>query len=118
MKPILSLCLAVLMTATPALAWKHSTQGSYVTWTFQGHEIVSYSVTEPAYDEDPEVLNVSLSHPQSGSVVVMIEADLGTGDCLRKLASAAGKVGTNVTLVANLNATTLNGVTLDECSTY
>ncbi|WP_417209322.1 hypothetical protein [Antarctobacter sp.] len=118
MKPILPLCLAVLMTATPALAWERATQGSYVTWTFQGHEIVSYSVTEPAFDEDPEVLNVSLSDPQSGSVIVMIEADLGVGDCLRKLGSAMGNTRTNVTLVANLNATTLNGVTLDACSTH
>lgn len=118
MKPFLPLCLAVLMVGAPALEWDRVQQGTFVTWTFQGDEITSYSVAEPAYDEDPAVLNVSLWHAQSGSVGVAIESDLGFGDCPRILASAKGNAHTGVTLVANLNATTLNGVTLHECSTY
>ncbi|SNS18340.1 hypothetical protein [Antarctobacter heliothermus] len=118
MKKILSLCLATLIVGSPALAWDRSKQGNYVTWTFQGDEIVSYSVTEPSYNEDPAVLNVSLWSSHSGSVVVLIEADLGVGNCLSTLSHAAGNASIGVTLVANLNATTLNGVTLDQCSTY
>lgn len=117
MKPILSMCLATVIAATPAFAWDRSDRGNLVTWTFQGSELSSYEVVEPTYNEDPAVLKVWLWNAQSGSTTVEIEADLGVGTCPTTLAWAQGKPSVRVTLVANLDATTLNGVTLQQCST-
>ena len=105
------LCLS-LMFVTPALAWEHTME-----WRFQGSEILSFSVAVPEFDEDPEVLEVTLSSPQHGQTQVAIEADLGVGDCVETLRYAQGDAFVTVVLTANLNAQTLNGVTLAQCST-
>lgn len=116
MKTTLPLCLVALVVSTPALAWERHAMGSKVQWTFQGSEIVSYAAKGPQYNEDPEVLEVTLYHSQHGQITVSIEADLGVGACPQRLGSAMGNTHASVTLVANLDATTLNGVTLDQCS--
>ena len=118
MKQILPLCVFALVVSTPAIAWERHASGSKVQWTFQGSEIVSYAAISPQYNEDPEVLEVTLYSAQDGQITVSIEADLGVGACPQRLGSAQGNNHTSVTLVANLDATTLNGVTLDQCSTH
>lgn len=117
MKHAIPLCLAVVV-GSPALAWDHTYGNSTQTWTFQGSEIISYSVTDPIEPEDPERLEVTLWNAQQGQTTASIEADLGVGSCPQTLAVAQGNSATTVTLVANLNATTLNGVTLEQCSRW
>lgn len=115
MKRTLPFFLAVL-AGTPLLAWQQSSGNNMTRWEFQGSEIVWHKVVEPAENEDPTMLEVSLWSPNTGAVVLSIEADLGVGDCPQKLSNAASRGSSTVVLVANLNATTLNGVTLHECS--
>ncbi|MBY6159821.1 hypothetical protein KUV73_03015 [Mameliella alba] len=101
-----------LFLATPVLAWEHTAE-----WRFSGDEIRSFSVTEPAFDEDPVVLEVELAHESSGTTRIMIEADNGIGDCADLLRFAQGNPFEIIVLTANLNAQTINGVTLAQCST-
>jgi hypothetical protein len=114
MKTILPICL-ILAAATPALAWEQRAFSNKVQWTFQGSEIQSYSVLPPQESEDPMVLKVGLRNQQQGYIVAEIEADLGLGSCPATLSSATGNPAVTVVLLANLDATTLNGVTLEQC---
>ncbi|SMX39257.1 hypothetical protein [Maliponia aquimaris] len=105
--------LALALTfASPALAWEHT-----VEWRFNGAEIKSFKATDPEYDEDPALLEVTLSDPHSGDTVVTIEADNDIAPCAELLGYAQGNPFETVVLTANLNAQTLNGVTLAQCST-
>ena len=106
--PSLALCLL----ACPALAWEHT-----VEWRFQGPEIASFRVITPDFDEDPVRLEVSLSHQHYGDTVVTIEADNGLGECADTLSYAQGNPFVTVVLTANLNAQTMNGTALVQCST-
>lgn len=117
MKPAIPLFLALFL-GSPAFAWDHTFGNNTETWIFQGSEIISYSVTDPIEQEDPERLEVTLWNAQQGQTIALIEADLGVGSCPQTLAAVQGISATTVTLVANLNATTLNGVTLEQCSRW
>ncbi|EBA05876.1 hypothetical protein [Sagittula stellata] len=101
-------CLLALL-ATPAAAWEHT-----VEYRFTGTEIAAFTVLEPEV-EDPEVLELTLSS-DSGTLQIVVEADNGLGDCPEILTYAQGNPGTTIVLTANLNAQTMNGVTLAQCS--
>ena len=102
--------IPLLFLATPVLAWEHT-----VEYRFAGTEIAGFQVTEGP-DEDPTVLQVALNDPQRGSTRIEIESDFGVGDCAETLGYAQGNPGVTVVLTANLNAQTMNGVTLVQCS--
>ncbi len=101
----------VLMTATSALAWEQTQE-----WRFVGTEIQSFKLSVPDFDEDPEVLEVMLLSDNGAMTTLMIEADNGVGDCVEMLGFAKGNPHVIMVLTANLNAQTLNGVTLAQCS--
>ena len=109
---ILTPLAAALFSATSALAWEHT-----VEWRFGGTEIQSFSVTDPQFQEDPALLEVTLSHPDHGDTTLSIEADNDLSACADLLRYAQGNPFETVVLTANLNAQTLNGVTLAQCST-
>ena len=103
------LALPLILCALPALAYEHTAE-----YRFTGEELVAFSVTEGA-DEDPTVLSIGLQ-TDGGGVTLEIESDLGLGDCPEVLTYAQGNPGVTVVLTANLNAQTMNGVTLVQCS--
>ncbi|WP_370313751.1 hypothetical protein [Sagittula sp.] len=65
--------------------------------------------------EDPNVLELPLSS-DSGTLQIMAETDNGLGDCPELLSLAQDNPDTTVVLTANLNAQTMNGGTLAQCS--
>ncbi|WP_425072360.1 hypothetical protein [Sagittula sp. S175] len=105
----LALVLPLMLCALPALAYEHT-----VEYRFTGAELVAFNVTEGP-DEDPTVLSIGLQ-TDGGGVTLEIESDLGLGDCAEVLTYAQGNPGVTVVLTANLNAQTMNGVTLVQCS--
>lgn len=101
----------LLLTTAPAFAWEHTQE-----WRFAGTEIQSITHSIPDFDEDPEVLEINLLSESSVQTTIMIEADNGIGDCVEQLEFAKGNPHVIMVLTANLNAQTLNGVTLAQCS--
>jgi hypothetical protein len=98
--------------ALPAQAWEHTAE-----WRFAGSEIASFRAIQPQYNEDPMVLEVLLASDVSGPAEILIEADNWVSpDCLDLLGNAQGNPNITVVLTANLNAQTMNGVTLAQCS--
>ena len=104
-----SICAQSALFANAALAWEHTT-----TWRFSGDEMTGFALTEQQ-GEDPEAVEIWLDS-DSGVITVMIEADNGLGDCPETLSYAQGNPHVTVVLTAHLNADTLNGVTLAQCS--
>lgn len=106
----LSFLLLCGLAPLPALGWEHT-----VEYRFAGSEIASILVTE-GMDEDPAVLHVGLSDLNGSSQRIEVESDFGLGDCPMLLQAAQGNPGVTLVLTANLNAQTMNGVTLVQCS--
>ena len=103
----LFLLLAIL--ATPTFAWEHTME-----YRFRGDELAGFRVIEQS-GEDPEVLEVLLDS-DGLTLEILIEADNGLGDCPELLSYAQGNPHVTMVLTANLNAQTMNGVTLAQCS--
>ncbi|MBP0482385.1 hypothetical protein [Sagittula salina] len=106
------LCLAIPSFASPVLGFEHS-----VEYRFSGVELTGFAITEGP-DEDPALLSLSLLTDSMGPITLEIESDLGFGDCAAVLGMAQGDPGTSIVLQADLNARTLNGVTLLRCSAH
>jgi hypothetical protein len=105
-------CLVATTFAWPALAWEHTAE-----WRFAGDEIAGFRAVDPQFDEDPMMLEVILSSDMFGTAEVLIEADNGvSAECLDLLGYARGNPQVTIVLTANLNAQTMNGVTLAQCS--
>lgn len=101
----------VALTALPAMAWENT-----IEWRFAGTEIQSFKHTIPDFDEDPETLEVLLRSDHHGEAHIEIEADNGVDDCVELLGFAKDNPHVIMVLTANMNAQTLNGVTLAQCS--
>ncbi|MGP6087620.1 hypothetical protein [Antarctobacter jejuensis] len=102
----------IALTASPVVAWENTQE-----WRFVGTEIQSFNHVVPDFDEDPEQLKIKLLAENGAQTTFSIEADNGVGDCVEQLGYAQGNPHVIMVLTANLNAQTLNGVTLAQCST-
>ena len=63
-----------------------------------------------------ELVRVRLMGGQYHTLQIMAETDNGLGDCPELLSLAQDNPDTTVVLTANLNAQTMNGGTLAQCS--
>lgn len=107
-----ALFLAAL--GTPAAhAWERT-----IEYRFTGAEIVSFKVTEPAFDEEPTFVRIMLSDPMGGDAIIEFEDDSRFEDCAETLSMYQGDASTTIVLVVDTNATTLNGSVVVRCSTH
>ncbi len=111
--PLRLITAAALILAAPAAhAWERT-----IEYRFTGAEIVSFKVTEPAFDEEPTFVRIMLSDPMGGDGIIEFEDDSRFEDCAETLSMYKGDASTTIVLVVDTNATTMNGSVVVQCST-
>jgi hypothetical protein len=107
--------LAALIFATPVLATPALAFEQTVEFRFGGDEIADIRHI-PQSGEDPEGVEIFLSSLEEGTMALTVEGDNGLGDCLQVLSDARGNPEVTVVITQHLNAMTMNGITLAQCS--
>ncbi len=104
------LALAALMP-TATFAFEHM-----VEYRFNGAEIQSFTAHVPE-PEDPWTIEISLGSETFGPSHVLIETDGEYEECVSLLNIHKGDASTDFVIRMHMNAFTMNGVLMVECST-
>ncbi|MGH1415556.1 MAG: hypothetical protein ACRBB0_18855 [Pelagimonas sp.] len=104
-------CLTLASLAPPALALEH-----IVEYRFNGSEIQSYTAFDPE-PEDPWTITIDLNSDAFGPRQLVIETDGDNEDCIAQLNIHKGDPHTDLVIRMHMNASTMNGIMMIECST-
>lgn len=105
----LFLAIAGLLTAGQASAYQQ-----FTTYRIAGKDIVSIAEQEPA-GEDPATLTLKMG---TDSSEIVIESDDDLKACKEKLEAIRGSAAHYAEIVVDVNAMTMNGVMVIQCSTF
>ena len=110
MKRFLYWIICAVLVPAAATAWENTME-----WRFLGSDIAGITVIDPEI-EDPVVLEIALSNPDFGDTLVIIESDDDISACVETLRFSQGNPQITLVLTSHLNAQTMNGVLLAQCS--
>lgn len=106
------LCCAMFLLAGPAHAYQQ-----FSTLRVAGVEILSVT-RAPQQDEDPAGLTLQIARPGDTPAEIFIESDGDLDGCYDQLIGIQGARATYAEIVTDINAVTMNGVLVVQCTAY
>lgn len=108
---MLRLLAMTVLFPTSSFAFEHM-----IEYRFNGKEIQSFAANVPQ-PEDPWTIDINLNSDTFGPTQLFIETDGDYDDCVSQLKLHKGDASTDFVIRIHMNAFTMNGVMMVECST-